>query len=101
MSEKILTKHPKGKKGVNINREKYEIVKASILKCLNTKALAHFELVKCVNHDLKGRFDGSINWYVETVKLDLEARNIIKRTTDTKPPLYMLKIAESSSRITP
>jgi len=34
-----------------------------------------------------------MNWYVETVKLDLEARNVIERAIDTTPQLYILKKA--------
>ena len=91
MSEKILTKHPEGKRGVDINREKYEVIKASILKGLNNKDLTHLDIVKCVNQDLKGRFEDSINWCVETVKLDLEARNIIKRIAEETPQLYRIR----------
>jgi hypothetical protein len=87
--EKILTKHPKGKKGVRISKSKYEIIKSSILKCLKRKDLTHVELTKCVNEKL-GKFQGSISWYTETVKLDLEARNIVKRMQETKPQVYKL-----------
>ena len=101
MEERILTKHPKGKKGVRISKKKYDIVKSSIVECLRTQKLTHSNLAKCVQENLEAKFEGSTSWYTETVKLDLEARNIIERTADTKPPLYMLKNAESSSRITP
>ena len=46
--EKILTKHPEGKKGVNISREKYQIIKTSILNCLSGKELTYTELSNCV-----------------------------------------------------
>ena len=32
--EKILTKHPLGKSGINIDKEKYETLKAAILSAL-------------------------------------------------------------------
>ena len=35
-------------------------------------------------------FDGGVQWYGETVKLDLEARGVIERTND-KPQKYKLK----------
>jgi hypothetical protein len=31
---------------------------------------------------LATRFDGNPHWYGETVKLDLEARNVIERTVE-------------------
>jgi len=46
--------------------------------------------VKNIKKQLKNKFQGSIAWYVEVVKLDLEARKIIKRIPKTKPQLYRL-----------
>ncbi len=91
-AEKILTKHPLGKRGVNISQEKYAAVKKAILAALRKKQLTHTELSERVNKSLANKFDGSINWYGETVKLDLEARKIIERTS-TKPPKYRLRKA--------
>jgi hypothetical protein len=88
--EKILTKHPLGKKGVNIDRQKYETLKKAILSALQKKELTHTELFDRLNKSLKGKFSGNISWYGETVKLDLEARKLIERTS-AKPPKYRLK----------
>ncbi|MDQ2823866.1 MAG: hypothetical protein M3R29_00240 [Verrucomicrobiota bacterium] len=88
--EKILTKHPLGKSGKNIDKQKYETLKKTILSTLRGKELTHTELFKQINKTLKGRFSGSISWYAETVKLDLEARKTIERTS-AKPPTYWLK----------
>lgn len=88
--EKILTKHPLGKRGVNISKEKYETLKKAILAALQKKELTHTELFTQLNKGLKGKFTGNISWYGETVKLDLEARKIIQRNTE-KPPKYRLK----------
>ena len=84
---KILTKHPQGKTGRNINREIYETVKATILATLGKKELTHSELFEQLNQKLNGKISGNISWYGETVKLDLEARKIIERT-DSKPQRY-------------
>lgn len=86
--EKILTKHPLGKKGVNIDRQKYETLKKAILAALQKKELTHDELFDRINKSLKGKFSGSISWYAETVKLDLEARKIVQRTS-AKPQKYL------------
>jgi hypothetical protein len=87
--EKILTKHPFGKSGRSISKQKYEIIKQAILSALN-KELTHTELFNQLNRSLKGKFAGNISWYGETVKLDLEARKIIERTA-SKPQKYRLK----------
>lgn len=91
MSEKkILTKHPRGLKGVNIRREKYDAVRAAILEALNAnEALTFNELTDAVHKKLDGKFDGSISWYVTTVKLDLEARKQIK-SDKSKPPKWSI-----------
>ena len=88
--EKILTKHPLGKGGKNISKQKYETLKKALLSALQNKELTHTELFDRLNKSLKGKFSGSISWYAETVKLDLEARKLIERTS-AKPPKYQLK----------
>ena len=88
--EKILTKHPLGKSGKNIDKQNYETLKGAILSALRSKELTHTELLDRVDKSLKSKFSGNINWYAETVKLDLEARKIIERTS-SKPQKYRLK----------
>ena len=88
--EKILTKHPLGKSGKNIDRQKYETLKKAILSALRTNQLTHTQLSNQLNKSLKSKFSGNISWYAETVKLDLEARRIIERTS-AKPPKYRVK----------
>ena len=88
--EKILTKHPLGKSGKNINKQKYETLKGAILSALKNRQLTHTELFDHLNKSLKGKFAGNISWYGETVKLDLEARKMIERTS-SKPQKYQLK----------
>ena len=85
--EKILTKHPLGKSGRNISKESYETLKKAILAALGNKELTHPELFDRLNKSLAKKFSGNINWYGETVKLDLEARKIIERTA-SKPQKY-------------
>ena len=87
--EKILTKHPDGKTGRNISRDSYDKVKAAILAALKRKERTHSELLAQLNKNLNGKFSGNINWYLETVKLDLEARKLVART-DSEPQKYRL-----------
>jgi hypothetical protein len=87
---KILTKHPLGKSGKNIDKQKYETLKKAILAALGKKDLTHTELFDRLNKGLKDKFSGNISWYGETVKLDLEARKTVERTS-SKPPKYRLR----------
>ena len=95
MEEKILTKHPTGKRGVNISKAKYDAMRATILECLHgAKEVTHPQLDTCVNKKLKDKFDRSVSWYMECVKLDLEARRVVERT-GTKPQRYRLANAKA------
>ncbi len=88
--EKIMTLHPEGKKGVNISKAKYDIVKQAIIDALGEQVLTHTELTDSAK-GLLTNFDGAHGWYIETVKLDLEARDIVIRDRDRKPQTYKLK----------
>jgi Family of unknown function (DUF6958) len=90
--EKILTKQPLDKSGKNISKQKYETLKKAILSALKNTQLTHTQLFNELNNRLRSRFSGNISWYGETVKLDLEARKMIERTS-SKPQKYRLKRA--------
>jgi hypothetical protein len=90
MREKKLTLHQEGKLQRNVDKEKYDMIKLSIVECLRRNGeLTHTQLNECVKHALEGRFVGSIGWYTETVKLDLEAysdsNNYLMRTVGVRP----------------
>jgi hypothetical protein len=86
MADTILTLHPQGKQGVRISKEKYEVVRDAILNALRTNGeLTFSDLTLAVQEQLRGHFDGSISWYVTTVKLDLEARGQLKRVPESRP----------------
>jgi hypothetical protein len=87
--QKILTKHPQGKSGRNIDKQKYDTLKEAILSTLQGKELTHDELFDRLYKRVK-KFSGNVAWYAETVKLDLEARKMIERTS-TKPQKYRLR----------
>jgi hypothetical protein len=88
--EKILTKHPLGKSGKSISKQKYDVLKEAILSALRNQELTHTELFNHLNKSLNQSFPGNVSWYGETVKLDLEARKIIERTS-SKLQRYRLK----------
>lgn len=84
--EKIMTLHPQSKKGVNISLAKYNIIKDFIIKTLKKHKELTFEMLTDIAvSELSDSFDGKVIWYVVTVKLDLEARQIIKRIPKTSP----------------
>jgi hypothetical protein len=86
MEETILTRHPEKKQGVRISKAKYDAIRDVIVGVVRAKKEVTFdELAEAANKKLRGKFDGSITWYVTTVKLDLEARKIIKRTAKASP----------------
>lgn len=91
--EKIMTLHPEeGKQGVNISRSKYEMIRQAILEAIRSQGTITFQgLVSLVDYNLRNRFEGSIPWYVTTVKLDLEARGEIERIPGSKEQKLTLK----------
>ena len=91
MDEKILTLHPEGKRGVNISKAKYETMRRTILQVLGKGDLTHNELTSAVERSLKGKFEGSIPWFMECTKLDLEARKVIERVPGGKHDVYRVK----------
>ena len=91
MKDMIRTLHPEKKQGVNINKEKYEIIRKAILSTLRTeKEMTFMKLSRAVEKQVNGDFEGSVTWYVTTVKLDLEARGQVKRVPNSRPQLVKL-----------
>jgi len=91
MKDMIRTLHPEKKQGVNISREKYEIIHKAILSALHKQnEISFMNLSRAVEKEVNGNFEGSVTWYVTTVKLDLEARGVIKRVPNSRPQLLRL-----------
>ena len=66
-----------------MNKDKYEVLKKALLHALGAKGeLTHTELLKAITLDFKKnkiKFEGSLEWSMVWVKLDLEAKKEIKR----------------------
>ena len=91
MRDMIRTLHPEKKQGVNISREKYNVIRNAILCVLQAeKEMTFMKLSRSVEKEVNGNFDGSVMWYVTTVKLDMEARGEIKRVPNSRPQLVKL-----------
>lgn len=82
-----MTLHPDpGKQGVRIDRAKYDLVAQAIQDSLGERGeITFMELVQIVEVKLQARLQGSVAWYVTTVKLDLEAREKIARVPGVQP----------------
>lgn len=91
--EQIQTLHPQpGKTNKRISLDKYNTIRDNMLAILKEEELTHTDLMEKLYAKVKDTFEGGVQWYGETVKLDLEARDIIERT-GRKPEKYRLKIA--------
>lgn len=90
---RIMTLHPDGRQGVNILERRYDQMKTFIIQQLKAKPEMSFaELTNVAKQELKDKFDGKIGWYVVTVKLDLEARQIIERIPNRTPQYVRLAV---------
>ena len=84
----IQTLHPdKTKTNKRISLEKYSYIKKHLLAVLKKSELTHTDLMEALYQRVKDDFEGGVQWYGETVKLDLEARGILQRT-GKKPEKY-------------
>ncbi len=89
-AEMIQTLHPdKTKANKRISLEKYNFIKTNLLAVLKKTELTHTDLMEALYQRVKDKFVGGVQWYGETVKLDLEARGVIERT-GAKPDKYKL-----------
>ncbi|MFZ0926280.1 MAG: hypothetical protein WCE82_11850 [Halobacteriota archaeon] len=72
---KIETLYPEGKHGRSIDKTKYETTREAVLACLDSGELTHAQLNACVEQKVSAMLQGSIAWYIETVKLDSKRKN--------------------------
>jgi hypothetical protein len=93
--EKIQTRNVTGANGVNISRPMYDEVKKAILNTVekkNSEGVLAKDLPKEVAKQVSKKLfaDASVPWYTTVVKLDLEARGLIKRVPGSQPQLLQL-----------
>ncbi|MBC7911738.1 MAG: hypothetical protein H7Y30_14630 [Pyrinomonadaceae bacterium] len=93
--EKIQTKNVTGAKGFNISRPMYDEVKKAILYTLSAKngeGILSKDLPKAIAKQVDKKLfaDASVPWYATVVKLDLEARGLIKRVPGSQPQMLQL-----------
>lgn len=94
MEKKIQPKPTTDKKAISMDEEKYIVIEKSVLNYLKAKGEStHTEILMAVTEDFEKNiklFEGSIEWHMEWVKLDLETRKIITRVSDTSPIKFKL-----------
>ena len=88
--EKIETLNVTGAGGTRIDRQKYEIMRKAILRAVPKRkdGVLFKELPALVHPHLDALGwpeEASLMWYLTTVKLDLEARELIERIPKASP----------------
>ena len=94
IGQKIQLMHPTGKRAVRIDTVRYEQLKTAILTYLKSHGEStHSEIFEGIGKDLRKNnkeFEGSPEWYLEWVRLDLEARKVIKRIRSGSTSKFIL-----------
>lgn len=90
--ETVLYLHPDPtKQGTRIAAEKYQALHQAILAAFSEQEeLSYQEMVQPVSARLAGSFDGSVEWYFNAVKLDMEARGELVRTRKSNPVRFRI-----------
>lgn len=92
--EKIQLSHPEGKKAPAISLQNYQVLEKAIKEVLNGRQLSHTDLAKEIHGYLekkKIKFEGSVDWFGEWVKLHLLSKGTITVNTDKGKKLISLK----------
>ena len=91
--EKILTKHPAGKKGVNISKIKYDIIRKAIINSLEEKQLTFTLLADSVEKMIgKNMVIIKPVGYLDFIWLEKNAKKILTDSGGIQKEAYMLKV---------
>lgn len=93
--EKIQMKHTDPtKKTVAIEKDKYDTLKKSLIKAFKKQEEMTFkEMLKNVTDNLTSQkivFQGSIQWHLAWVQMDMEAKNELTKNTNVSPQTLRL-----------
>ncbi len=96
MEERIQLKHPEGKHAVTMAKGKYDVMMKAILNSLEKNSeLTHTEMTEAVKDYFrknKIKFEGAVEWYMESVKLDLETNKLIERISGKPSQKYKWRL---------
>jgi len=74
-AEKVQLQHPEGKNMPRIDTTKYAVIHQGIIDVLEKNGeMKPMKMLHALDEHLRGRIDGSITWYGESVKLDMQAK---------------------------
>lgn len=98
---KVTTLHPAGKNGVRIDGARYDTMRQALLAEIPRRAdgVAFGALADLVRPHLDPDAfdeDTSVQWYVVTVKQDLEARGLVEQVPKASPQ-RLRRVARRSS----
>lgn len=93
-TDTIQTLRPDGKKGILLLKRHYDQLSYFILAAVYShEHLTLNELLERGQQQLSDTIENEITWYLLQVKLDLEARGLVKSVTPVyQKRLYLLKI---------
>lgn len=87
--DRILTRHPEGKQGVRITRNRYEDMARALLRVIPRRrtGVPFMDLTEKASPLLRSDLwkGASLKWYVVVVKQDLEARGRIEQVPGVRP----------------
>jgi len=101
MKTRIQLEHPAGKKAVTMEAAKYSLMTKAILDRLAKGKSTHAEMLQGVTDDFASngtQFPGSIGWHMLWVKLDLEAKDQIRRV-NSSPVRFDLVQAQAKKKL--
>ncbi|HEY3405446.1 MAG TPA: hypothetical protein VGK59_18815 [Ohtaekwangia sp.] len=98
--EIIWTYRPDGKKGTQISRAQYNLLASFILNVLNAhEEVTLQQLLEKAQAEISESIDSDVAWYILQVKLDLEARDLVRVISSShNRRLFLLKITRAGQK---
>jgi hypothetical protein len=100
VEEMVTTLRPDGKKGIVMTRKHYRALMYYILNVLDAEEdYTLNRLLDQALEDLSDSLDSDISWYILQIKLDLEARDLIRAVTPVyNKKLFFLKLTRHGQK---
>ena len=99
-NEVIWTYRPDGKKGVQIARAQYNLLVSFILSTLDRgEEMTLQQLLEKAQAEISESIDADVAWFTLQVKLDLEARDLVRVVSPAhNKRLFLLKITRAGQK---
>jgi galactokinase len=98
----VVTEHPQKKGGVKLEKKYYDSISEFILKTLEAESeLSFSQLVEKANYIFWNELKDQTGWYLIHVKLDLEAKGLIRNesASTARKGKMVLKIRKSKTNV--